>query len=224
MRLKEVYMHVVIIGCGRVGARLASLLSSSGHSVAVIDRDARAFQRLGRSFKGTTLRGIGFDRKLLLEAGIEQADALVAVTNGDNSNVVVASIAVDDFHVPRVVARIADPARAEIFAKWGITTLSATLWAAARIYELIISPELCNVLSVGSAGVQLYEFEVPNLLVGRMVSDLAVTGEITVVAITRRGVGFIPMLGTTFELRDRALVAADTRSITKLQSMLGLSG
>lgn len=215
-------MNVIIIGCGRVGARLASLLSSTGHSVVIIDKDIRAFRRLGRSFKGKSLVGIGFDRKLLLEASIERADALVAVTNGDNSNVVVASIAVDDFHVPRVVARIADPVRAEIFSKWGITTLSATLWASARIYELIISRELHNVLSVGSAGVQLYEFEAPNLLVGRSISDLAVPGEIRVVAVTRQGVGFIPVQSTTFEVRDRVLVAADTRSIAKLQSMLGL--
>jgi trk system potassium uptake protein TrkA len=188
----------------------------------VIDKNPRAFERLGRSFRGTSLAGIGFDRKLLLEAGIDRADALIAVTNGDNSNIVVASIAVDDFHVPRVVARIADPMRAEIFAKWGVTTISATLWASTRIYELIMSPELHNVLSVGSAGVQLYEFEVPNLLVGRMVRDLNVTAEITVTAITRRGAGFIPVLGTTFESGDRVLVAVDTGSIAKLRSMLGL--
>jgi trk system potassium uptake protein TrkA len=215
-------MHIIIIGCGRVGARLASLLTNSGHSVVVIDKNAQAFERLGPSFRGTCLVGIGFDRKVLLKAGIERADALVAVTNGDNSNVVAASIAVDDFHVPRVVARIADPVRAEMFAKLGITTISSTPWTSARIYELITSPELHNVLSVGSAGVQLYEFEVPNLLVGRKVSDLTVATEIAVVAITRRGIGFIPVLGTIFELHDRVLVAIETQSITKLRSMLGL--
>ena len=135
-------MHIIIIGCGRVGARLASLLTNSGHSVVVIDKNAQAFERLGPSFRGTCLVGIGFDRKVLLKAGIERADALVAVTNGDNSNVVAASIAVDDFHVPRVVARIADPVRAEMFAKLGITTISSTPWTSARIYELITSPEL----------------------------------------------------------------------------------
>jgi trk system potassium uptake protein TrkA len=215
-------MHVVVIGCGRVGARIASLLTSSGHSVAIIDKNPQAFERLERSFKGTRLVGIGFDRELLKEAGIERADALVAVTNGDNTNVVAASIAIENFHVPRVVARIADPVRAEIFARLGITTISPTLWASARIYELIVSPELHNVLSIGSAAVQLYEFEVPSPLVGRKVADLTVTGEISVVAITRRGSGFIPLLGTTFDIRDRILVAVDTKSITKLRSMLGL--
>jgi trk system potassium uptake protein TrkA len=215
-------MHVIVIGCGRVGARLASLLSSSGHSVAVIDKNAQAFERLGASFSGSLLVGVGFDREILTKAGINHADAFVAVTSGDNSNVVAATIALDDFHVPRVVARIADPVRAELFAKLGITIVSSTLWASAYIYELIVSPELHSIRSVGSAGVQLYEFEIPSLVVGRMVSDLMVASEISVVAITRRGIGFLPVLSTTFESRDRVLVAVETQSIAKLRSMLGL--
>ena len=216
-------MHIIIIGCGRVGARLASLLSSSGHSVVVIDKNPEAFERLEPSFKGKTLEGVGFDRKTLLDAGIEQADALAAVTNGDNSNVVVASIAAQDFHVPRVVARINDPVRAEIFPKLGITTISSTLWTSGRIFEYLISPELHNVFSVGSAGVQLYEFEVQPVLVDRNVKDLNVSNEIRVVAITREGVGFIPVLGSIFKRRDRVLVAVDTRSIDTLRAMLGLT-
>ena len=216
-------MHIIIIGCGRVGARLASLLSSSGHSVVVIDKNPEAFERLEPSFKGKTIKGVGFDRKTLLDAGIERADALAAVTNGDNSNVVVASIAAQDFHVPRVVARINDPVRAEIFPKLGITTISSTLWTSGRIFEYLISPELHNVFSVGSAGVQPYEFEVQPVLVDRNVKDLNVSNEIRVVAITREGVGFIPVLGSVFKRRDRVLVAVDTRSIDTLRAMLGLT-
>jgi trk system potassium uptake protein TrkA len=215
-------MHVIIIGCGRVGSRLASLLSSSGHSVTVVDKNAQALERLGASFTGSRLVGVGFDREILTKAGIDHADAFVAVTSGDNSNVVAATIALDDFHVPRVVARIADPVRAELFAKLGITTISSTVWASERIYELIVSPELHSLRTVGSAGVQLYEVKVPNLVVGRKVSDLTVASEISVVAITRRGIGFIPVLGTTFESQDRVLVAVETQSIAKLRSMLGL--
>jgi trk system potassium uptake protein TrkA len=216
-------MHIIIIGCGRVGARLASLLSSSGNSVVVIDKNPASFEKLEPSFKGKTIEGVGFDRKTLLEAGIESADALAAVTNGDNSNVVVASIAAQDFHVPRVVARINDPVRAEIFPKLGITTVSSTLWTSGRIFEYLISPELHNVYSVGSAGVQIYEFEVQTTLVGRNVRDIEVPNEIRVVAITREGVGFVPVLGTVFKRRDHILVAVDTRSIDKLKAMLGLS-
>jgi trk system potassium uptake protein TrkA len=216
-------MHIIIVGCGRVGARLSSLLSSSGHSVVIIDKNPVAFERLETAFKGKTIVGVGFDRKVLIEAGIERADALVAVTNGDNSNIVVSSIAVEDYHVPRVMARINDPVRAEIFPKLGIATISSTLWTSSRIYEYLISPELHNVLSVGSAGVQLFEFEAPNMLIGRNVRDLNVTNEIRVVAITREGVGFIPVLGSPFKRRDRVLVAVDTQSIDKLRLMLGLS-
>jgi trk system potassium uptake protein TrkA len=189
----------------------------------MIDKNPQAFKRLERSFKGISIAGVGFDRKVLIEAGIERADALAAVTNGDNSNVVVASIAAEDFHVPRVVARINDPIRAEIFPKLGITTVSSTLWISTRIYEYLISPELHNVFSVGSAGVQLYEFEVSNVLVDHKVRDLNVANEIRVVAITHEGVGFIPVLGSIFKRRDRVLVAVDTGSIDKLRSMLGLS-
>jgi trk system potassium uptake protein TrkA len=189
----------------------------------VIDKNPEAFERLEPSFKGKTIEGVGFDRKTLLDAGIERADALAAVTNGDNSNIVVASIAAQDFHVPRVVARINDPVRAEIFPKLGITTISSTLWTSGRIFEYLISPELHNVFSVGSAGVQLYEFEVQPVLVDRNVKDLNVSNEIRVVAITREGVGFIPVLGSVFKRRDRVLVAVDTRSIDKLRAMLGLT-
>ncbi|MBI4302168.1 MAG: TrkA family potassium uptake protein [Chloroflexi bacterium] len=215
-------MHIIIIGCGRVGARLASLLSRAGHSVVIIDRAPGAFRRLDRSFKGAKIVGVGFDRKVLLDAGIDRADALATVSSGDNTNFVVASIAVEDYHVPRVVARIADPLRAEMYSRLGITTISATLWASARIHDLIVSPDLHNVLTVGSADVQLYEFEVPVRLVGRTVSQLTLPAEVSVVAITRKGRGFIPVLGSSFEPYDRLLVAAQTGSIGKLRAMLGL--
>ncbi|MDD5191090.1 MAG: TrkA family potassium uptake protein [Dehalococcoidales bacterium] len=215
-------MHIIVVGCGRVGARLSSLLSSAGNSVVVIDKDAQAFERLERTFHGKTLEGIAFDRKLLIEAGIEHADALAAVTGGDNSNIVVASAALDDFRVPRVMARISDPIRADMFSKLGIITISSTIWTSTRMYEFIISPELHNVFSVGSTGVQLYEFEVPNLLVDRSVRDLNVASEIRVVAITRESKAFIPVLGTTFQSRDRVLAAVDMRALEKLKAMLGM--
>lgn len=215
-------MHVIIVGCGRVGARLASMLSRAGHSVVVIDKNPLAFERLEKSYGGVRLAGVGFDRKTLLEAGIERADALATVTNGDNTNFVVASIAVEDFHVPRVVARIADPIRADIYSRLGIPTISATMWSSARIRDLIVSPELQEVLAVGSAGVTLYEVETPERLVGRTVNHLSIPGEIQVVAITRRGRGFIPVLGTALERHDRLLIAAEGDSVAKLRGMLGL--
>ena len=214
-------MHVIIVGCGRVGARLAGLLTHGRHSVAVIDRQPSAFERLRRSFTGTRHLGPGIDRQLLLAAGIDRADALAAVTDRDNTNFVVASIAVEDFHVPRVVASIADPVRAELYARLGVITISPTLWAAAWLHDRLAAPELQAVLSAGDAGVQLFECEVPGRLVGRRVADLALPAEILVVAVTRQGRGFLPVGGTVFEPNDRLLIAADTSATGKLRAMLG---
>ena len=115
-------MHVVIVGCGRVGSSLARSLVADGHTVAVIDRRSQAFERLGPNFSGETFTGIGFDRDLLVRAGIERAEAVAAVTNGDNSNILVARVARETFGIERVVARIYDPRRAAIYQRLGIAT------------------------------------------------------------------------------------------------------
>ena len=117
-------MHVVIMGCGRVGSTLAQILEQRGHSVAVIDVDADAFRRLGSEFHGTTVPGVGFDREVLLQAGIERADAFAAVSSGDNSNIISARVARETFGVDRVVARIYDPKRAEVYERLGIPTVA----------------------------------------------------------------------------------------------------
>ena len=126
-------MKVIIGGCGRVGAQLATKLSHEGHEVVVIDKDATAFRRLGKGFTGTTIRGMVFDRDVLEKAGTDRADAYVAVTSGDNSNVVSATIAREIYRVPKVVARIFDPRRAEIYRRLGIQTVSSVTWAANEI-------------------------------------------------------------------------------------------
>lgn len=121
-------MQVIIAGCGRVGAGLATMLDAKGHVVTIIDRDQRAFRRLGGDFGGAALRGFVFDRSTLIKAGVEQADAFVAVTNGDNSNIVSARTARDHFGVATVVARIYDPRRAEIYERHGVTTIASASW------------------------------------------------------------------------------------------------
>ncbi|OWY61066.1 potassium transporter TrkA, partial [cyanobacterium TDX16] len=131
-------MHVVIVGCGRVGSGLAQALDEGGHSVVVIDRRAKAFARLPEGFKGKTLEGVGFDRDLLKAAGIEQADALAAVTSGDNSNILVARVARETFQVGRVVARIYDPRRAAIYERLGIPTVATVQWTTERVLRRIL--------------------------------------------------------------------------------------
>lgn len=130
-------MRIVILGCGRVGAYLARMLAAEGHQVTVIDRNSAAFARLGADFAGDLVIGTGIDEDVLRRAGIEQAEAFVAVTNGDNTNVMAAQLARDVFGVPRVICRIYDPLREEIYRGLGLETICPTLWGATRIKEIL---------------------------------------------------------------------------------------
>jgi trk system potassium uptake protein TrkA len=132
-------MRVVILGCGRTGAYLARTLAADSHQVTVIDRDRAAFGRLGHDFAGNLVTGIGIDDDVLRRAGIEEAEAFVAVTNGDNTNVMAAQVAHTVFGVPRVVCRIYDPLRAEIYRELGLEVICPTFWAANQIQSLLNS-------------------------------------------------------------------------------------
>lgn len=128
-------MKVVIMGCGRVGAQLAALLDSDGHSVTVLDTDAYSFRRLPSTFNGTALLGNGIDGESLKKAGIEEADAFVAVTQGDNRNVMAAQIAKHIFNVPRIICRIYDPIRRELYNTLGLEAFSPTTIFAQMLKE-----------------------------------------------------------------------------------------
>ena len=130
-------MHIVIMGCGRVGAELTVQLSKNGHSVAIIDKREEAFDRLPPGFHAKTVVGLGFDRTILEQAQIEDAGAFVAVSNGDNSNIVSARVAREHYHVERVVARIYDPKRAEIYERLDIPTIATVRWAAKQILMIL---------------------------------------------------------------------------------------
>ena len=131
-------MHVVVVGCGRVGSGLAATLVSQGHTVSVVDRKPTAFRRLPEDFSGETFVGVGFDRNVLVAAGIERAGALAAVTNGDNSNILVARTAREFFGVERVVARIYDQRRAAIYERLGIPTVATVQWTIERVLRRIL--------------------------------------------------------------------------------------
>lgn len=134
-------MHMIIVGCGRVGSTVGRQLSADGHDVVVIDRKADAFRRLGDSFRGRTMTGVGFDRDVLTSAGITRDSAVMAVTSGDNSNILIARVAREMFGVERVVARIYDPKRAEIYARLGIATVATVSWTSNRIIRAVL-PDL----------------------------------------------------------------------------------
>ena len=131
-------MHVIVVGCGRVGSTIARELAAEDHDVVVVDRRSEAFRRLGSDFAGRTLTGIGFDRDLLQSAGITEHSAVLAVTSGDNSNILIARVARETFGVQRVVARIYDPKRAVIYERLGIATVATVAWTAARAIRLVV--------------------------------------------------------------------------------------
>ena len=150
-------MHVVVVGCGRVGSGLAGILEDGGHTVAVIDKQAKAFRRLPEGFGGRTIQGVGFDRDRLREAGIEEAGALAAVTSGDNSNIMVARTAREVFGLERVIARIYDPRRAAIYEKLGIPTIATVQWTTDRVLRRILPDAPATEWTDPSAGVVLVE-------------------------------------------------------------------
>jgi len=216
-------MKIIIMGCGRVGEQLARLMVADGHAVTVIDYDERALARLGDNFRGVKVKGVGFDRDILVAAGIEQADAFAATSSSDNANIVAARTARNLFGVPRVVARLYDPRQAEIYQRLGLLTISSTTWGAERIRELLSHSELDPLLSFGSGEVSLLSLEVPPRMVGRMVKQLIVPGEIQVVGITRQGHAFIPLQGSEFQPGDLIHLAVLASAMDRLIDLFGVS-
>jgi len=215
-------MKFVIVGCGRVGARLGSDLSRAGHDVTVIDRDPVAFTRLSPSYRGQTIEGVGFDRDVLIRAGIERADGFASVTNGDNTNIVSARIARYIFRVPIVVTRIYDPRRAEIYRRLGILTISPTEWGASRIREIMLHPGLATELTMGNGEVSLVQYTVSEYIAGHRVDELTIPGEMVVAGLVRDGRATLPTPGTRLQRGDMLYIAVDTLVIPRLEQMLRL--
>lgn len=215
-------MYVVIMGCGRAGSVLARELDKEGHEVAVIDKDPIAFRVLG-DFKGKTVTGIGFDRDVLIKAGIERADAFIAVSSGDNSNIVSSRVAKTTFRVPKVITRIYDPRRAEIYRGMGIPTVAPVTWGINRITNLLFLERAFSRDTFGNGEVELLELEIPAGLDGRRVSDFEIPGEVKVAAVVRLGQALIPVAGTTLEERDLVNVAVLKSSTEKFKKMFFLA-
>jgi trk system potassium uptake protein TrkA len=181
-------VHAVIVGCGRVGSGLARTLEAEGHSVAIIDKLRKAFRRLPTDFKGVVVEGSGFDREALAEARIDQADALAAVTSGDNSNILSARIARETFGVERVVARIYDPRRAEIYQRLGIPTVATVTWTVDQVRRWLLPHEFTTEWRDQSGSLLLVDRVLPERLAGRKLATLEVAGKSRLVAVTRAGV------------------------------------
>jgi trk system potassium uptake protein TrkA len=215
-------MRIIIVGCGRIGSGLAQALDKAGHEIYVIDSNPAAFSKLNPAFKGKTIEGIGFDRDVLKKARIDRADALAAVTSSDESNAVIAQLAREAYRVPKVVARMYDRQKAEIYRRLGVLTLSSTAWGIRRAMDLINYSPLNTVLSLGSGDVELVEIEVPALLIGRQARELMLAGEVTVAAVDRGNKTFIPTMGTTLEKGDVIYLTVATGSTGRLKRLLGM--
>jgi len=208
-------VHVVIVGCGRVGSTLALNLVSSGHSVAVVDRKSDAFFRLRDNFVGQTITGIGFDRDVLEQAGIKQASAVAAVTNGDNSNILVARVARESFGIEKVVARISDPKRAEIYERLGIATVATVKWTSDRILRRILPDIPAVEWTDPSSSVVLIERAFPDSLVGEKVLELEIKGA-RISALRRLSSAVIPDNKTLIQQGDIGYFAVEKDSVVSL--------
>jgi trk system potassium uptake protein len=215
-------MQIVIMGCGRVGSQLAGLLSLDGHKVSIIDLDPKSFDKLGKSFKGEKIVGFGYDKDVLIKAGIENADAFASVSPGDNRNIIGALIAKREFKVPIVIARIYDPVRAIVYNKLGITTISPTRWGANKIKELICHSDINSQISLGNGEVEIIEVEVPPQIAGFKSDKINVPGEIMVVSVTRLGRAFVPVVGTIINEGDLLHIAAAATAMPQLKRILGI--
>lgn len=195
--------HFVIMGCGRVGVTLAHTLEDSGHFVAVIDQDDRAFRRLRRDFSGRKVTGVGFDRDTLERAGIEEAYAFAAVSSGDNSNILATRVAREQYHVEHVVARIYDPGRAEIYQRLGIPTVAAVRWSADQVLRRIL-PDHARLgdFREASGRLVLGEISVHEGWFGRELADIEELAGVRIAYVTRFGQGILPTAKMRYQQGD----------------------
>ena len=212
-------MHIVIMGCGRVGSTIAHILEDQGHSVAVIDRDAEAFRKLRSGFKGSRITGIGFDRDVLSEAGIERADAFAAVSSGDNSNVIAARVARESFNVERVVARIYDPRRADVYQRLGIPTVATVRWTADQMLRRLL-PEGAEPLWRDPTGtIVLAEVACTQGWLGEKVSALEDAAQARIAFLSRMGQPMIPGHGTVLQEGDVLHVVAEEDDLERIAAL-----
>jgi trk system potassium uptake protein len=212
--------QVVIVGCGRMGAEMALSIRGHGHDVCIIDCNSRAFDRLGTGYKGRTELGEAFDREVLRRAGVETATAFAAVTGQDSVNFVAARLARDLYHVPNVVVRVYNPARAPAYAEFGLTMIDTATWGARRIEQLLLLPRLESTLSCGSGDIKIYELNITEAWEGHAIGDLLPQEGAVPVSLTRGETGFLPNRETLLKFRDLVHVGATAGAAAQIRRRL----
>lgn len=211
-------MNVIVVGCGRVGSQLATLLSIEGNNVTVIDKDPDSFRRLGTTFNGVTMKGLGFDEEVLIEGGIEECDVFAAVTNLDNTNLMAAEVARKIFHVPHVVARLYNPQRERTYQQLDLDYVCGTTLVAESLLEKIKSGHGHHVDSFGD--VEIVVFKLRSDWAGRRVKEMFVEGQILPAIIARGNRTFIPAMDTVFEAGDVVRAAVKNEAVPKLSRFM----
>jgi trk system potassium uptake protein len=214
-------VHIVIMGCGRVGSTLAHSLEARGHSLSVIDSSAEAFRRLGSDFTGLTVTGIGFDREVLIAAGIERADAFAAVSSGDNSNIISARLARETFGVQRVVARIYDQKRAEVYERLGIPTVATVRWTADRMIRHIIPDSTAELWRDPTSVVSLIEVPVHGDWVSQPLHSLEEASGGRVAYVMRFGLGMLPTASTVIQDGDQIFMLVTDDMVERVKAATG---
>lgn len=215
-------MKIVILGCGRVGARLAQLLEAEGHQVTIVDKESAAFSKL-ENFKGTRVLGNGIDVDLLKKAGIENAQAFAAVTNGDNTNLMTAQMAQKIFNVPKVVCRVYDPKRAGIYYDLGLQTVCSTTVGARMIRNLLTGPTLLRAYHLGDASAQAIEVKIGPKAAGKRIAELEIPGEFLISAIIRNEAVIVPDKNDQTQADDQVFGVALVKSVEKVKTRLDVT-
>jgi trk/ktr system potassium uptake protein len=213
-------MHVVVVGCGRVGSGLAVRLVNRGHSVSILDKQPKAFRRLPEDWPGTTVVGSGFDRDDLERAGAERAGALAAVTSGDNSNILTARIARETYGIHNVVARIYDPRRAEIYQRVGIPTVATVTWTIDQVMRRLM-PVLAVEWTDPSGRLALVERLMPDSWAGRRLRDVGIPGRAMLVAVTRAGTARLDVGDLVGQEGDVLHLAVLTEAMEEIEHRMG---
>ncbi|HEY2272525.1 MAG TPA: TrkA family potassium uptake protein [Jatrophihabitantaceae bacterium] len=214
-------MHIVVMGCGRVGSSLALQLVKRQQSVAVIDQDPHAFRRLGDDFAGKIIKGVGFDRETLISAGIEDADAFAAVSSGDNSNIIAARVARETFAVQRVVARIYDPKRAEVYERLGIPTVATVPWTASRLLRAVLGEWTAEAWRDPSGAVAMLHVTPDEGWVGHSLADFESATGSRVGLLTRFGVGELPKTDQLLQAGDSLHVLTPEDHVVVVRQVAG---
>ncbi len=214
-------MHIVIMGCGRVGSSLARSLERRGHSVAVIDVLQASFRRLGPTFQGRTVKGVGFDRAVLQKAGITEADGFAAVSSGDNSNILAARVVRETFEVHNVVARIYDEGRAEVYERLGIPSVATVRWTSDQIMRRLLPSGAEPLWRDPSGSVRLVEVHVDQAWVGHSIGQMQDAAHTPLPFLQRFGVGQIPTPATVFQDGDLLYAAVTNDGVSDIETLFG---